>query len=178
MSCSKCAEDPSAHCFFPIGKLGDATVFYTSPARARIVGEETEESIQDIRRHLDTARGSKWILLLDCQQMKNKHQTSQEYTDKIISILTAEHSDVLEYVLVIHPNIWIKLFFKLLKPFYKDELLSKMKMIEGKGDILIQKMRVIGFSEECLSTIGKIFASPFPASASAISSPEKNIQRK
>jgi hypothetical protein len=162
MSCSKCAVDPGTHCFFPIGTLGSATVFYTSPARARIVGEETEESIQDIKCHLDTARGSNWILLLDCQKMKSQHQTSQEYTDKIVTILTAEHSDILERMIIIHPNIWIKLFFKLLKPFYRDDLINKMKMIDGKGEILIQKMRMIGFSEECLDNLGKILSSPFP----------------
>ena len=35
-------------------------------------------------------------------------------------------------------------------------------MIDGKGEILIQKMRMIGFSEECLDNLGKILSSPFP----------------
>ena len=166
MSCTKCAVEPGAHCFFPIGKLGDATVFYTSPARARYVGVEDDESIRDIKCHLDSARGGKWILLLDCQKMKTQHQTSQEYTDKIVSILATEHADFLDRMIVIHPNIWIKLFFKLLKPFYKDELINKMKMIDGKGDVLIQKMQLIGFSEECLMNLTQIVASPFPVACS------------
>ena len=167
MSCSKCAVEPGAHCFLPIGRLGDATVFYTSPARARVVGLETEESLQDIRHHLNAALPcGKWILLLDCFRMKTQHQTSQEYTDKILSFLTTDHKDALEHMLVIHPNIWIKLFFKVLKPFYTDELLNKMKMIDGKGDALLQKMRLIGCSEECLTNLGAILATPVPCLAS------------
>jgi len=167
MNCSKCSVDPGAHCFLPIGKLGEAIVFYTSPARARIVGEETEESLLDIKSHFDSAVGGSWILLLDCMKMKTQHQTSHEYTDKILGILTADHSERLEQVIVIHPNIWIKLFFKVLKPFYKDELLNKMKMIDGKDDVLLQKMLMIGFSEECLVNLGQILASPIPMVASS-----------
>jgi len=149
-------------------------VFYTSPARAKVVGLETEESLQDIRHHLDAGLScGKWILLLDCFRMKTQHQTSQEYTDKILSILTTGHKDVLENVMVIHPNIWIKLFFKVLKPFYADELLNKMKMIDGKGDVLLQKMRLIGFSEECLTNLGAILANPVPCVAAAAPSAKK-----
>jgi hypothetical protein len=173
MSCSKCSVEPGTHCFLPIGTLGDATVFYTSPARARSVGLETEESLQDIRKHLDTALGRKWVLVLDCYKMKTQHQTSQEYTDKILSILSNDHKDILEGMIVIHPNIWIRLFCKVLQPFYTDELLNKLKMIDGKGDVLLQKMQRIGFSEECISNLGKIFATPIPgvADATVASSP-------
>ena len=125
---------------------------------------ESDEALQNLKCHLDKAKGSKWNLVLDCEFMRVRHQTSQEYTNKIISILATEHAEFLENVWIIHPNVWIRLFVKILKPFYKDDVVSKMKLIDGKNDVLFQKLTDRGFDGATLVELEKMFAvAPVPS---------------
>ena len=164
MECRECAVRPGSHSFQKIGIRDDAVVYYTSPARTCSLMDESDEALANLKCHLDEAKGSKWDLILDCEFMRVRHQTSREYTEKIVAILTTEHAEWLQNVWIIHPNIWIRLFVKFMRPFYKDEVVSKMKLVDGKGEILDQKLIGRGLGGETLVELSKMFAiDPVPS---------------
>jgi len=160
MSCKRCKEAPAAHSFSYFGNLGDTMMYYTSPARA-LDYKETPETYSYYKSHIDSAKTSKWIWVIDCAGMQMKHYSSIELIKKMMKMILEEHSGVLEKIWILHPNAWIKGAVAILKPFLKKETIEKIKILEGDKLELLVNLEKTGLTGKPINWLLHTFSLPF-----------------
>jgi hypothetical protein len=160
MNCSRCAIIPNAHSFTHFGAVNGIELFYTSPARAHDY-KETEETFNYYKMHINAAKNSKWIWIVDCEGMKMKHYSSIDIIKKLIQMLLDEHKGALQSIWIIHPNTWIKTAVALMKPFLKKDTLEKIQVINGEKLELYVALEQRGFKGTPLNWLTTTFSTPF-----------------
>jgi len=128
--CTFCSKNPNAHSFVHLGSNDDVHYVYTSPARAQEY-RESEENIQNFKKHFDSMKGKRWVWIFDCANMQLKHLSSFEYTRKLATILTEGHPHTLLAIHIIHPNVWMKTTVKLLQKLFSNTFCKKLRILEG-----------------------------------------------
>ena len=160
MPCKRCLEMPAAHSFKYFGELKDARLYYTSPARA-FDYKETPDTYTYYKSHIDEAKDTKWIWVIDCGGMQIKHCSSIEIIKKIMKSLLEEHNGLLEQIWILHPNAWIKGAITILKPFLKKQTIDKIKVLEGEKLELLVSLEKTGISGKPLNWLLATFSVPF-----------------
>lgn len=157
MSCPRCQIVPDAHSFNYFGESNDIKYYYTSPARARDT-KETPETLSYYKMHINQAKTSKWVWIIDCAGMKMKHYSSIEIIKSMIKLLLDEHKGLLIKICIIHPNSWIKGALAILKPFLKKETLEKIQIIEGEKVELLIELEKVGIKGKSLNWLVSVFS--------------------
>lgn len=160
MPCKRCLEVPVAHSFKYFGELKDMKLYYTSPARA-LDYKETPDTLTYYKSHIDDAKYTKWIWVIDCAGMQMKHCSSIEIIKKIMKILLEEHNGLLEQIWILHPNTWIKGAVTIMKPFLKKETINKIKILEGEKLELLINLEKTGLTGKPLKWLLTVFSMPF-----------------
>jgi hypothetical protein len=156
--CEKCQENPKSHTFVPLGTSTDGVAYYyTNPGLSQIKSSAPDFMVY-YKKHLDQARIGQWIWIFDCGQMQLADYASFSFVRELNRIFLDEHSEVLKKILVIHPNIWVKMTIGLLHRFFKNPLLPKIRILESaslanlilslhaegiQGDILQKLLRIV-----------------------------------
>lgn len=154
-SCKLCTNDPTTHTFIPFGKVGDASLYYTNPSKSKEV-INTEERFVYFRSHLDDAKkGGKWIWVFDCAGMRSEHYMSFDIMKKLMKELSEDQLNSLIGIWVIHPNTWMRASVAFIRPFFKSELMNRIKMINGKQYVLIDKLQKAGLVGKPLDWLNK-----------------------
>jgi len=169
MPCARCAECPDAHSFVYFGKVNATSLYYTSPARAHDY-KENAQTYSYYKAHVDSAKGSPWIWVIDCAGMKMKHYSSLEITRKLMQVIMNEHAGILQHVWIIHPNSWMRATLNVLKPFLKAETQKKIRIFEGEKTELYVGLEQAGLKGPPLQWLTAVFAkepvpSPLPVVA-------------
>lgn len=159
MACPRCAAFPDAHNFVYFGKKDNINLFYSSPARGHDY-REVNETFSYYKAHLDTAKDSPWIWVIDCAGMKIKHYSSIGITKKVINVLTTEHKETLHKVWLVHPNTWARSFLATIKPFLKKEVIEKIHIFEGDKLELYVGLEKAGLKGNPLHWLLSVFAKP------------------
>lgn len=157
MTCPRCQIVPDAHSFNYFGELNDIKYYYTSPARARDT-KETVETLSYYKAHINQAKNSKWVWLIDCAGMKMKHYSSIELIKNLIKLLLDEHKGFLTKICIIHPNTWIKGALSIMKPFLKKETLEKIQIVEGEKVELLLELEKLGIKGKPLNWLVSVFS--------------------
>ena len=154
--CEKCQENPKSHTFIPLGSDG-ISYYYTNPGLSEIKSNAPDFMVY-YKKHLDQAKGSPWVWIFDCGRMQMADYASFSFVRELNRIFLEEHSDFLQKILVIHPNIWVKMTIGLLHKFFKNPLLAKIRVLESaslanlilslhaegvQGDILQNLLRIV-----------------------------------
>lgn len=160
MSCKRCQVAPAAHSFSYFGDLGDVKMYYTSPSRA-LDYKETPETYSYYKAHIDSAKTTKWVWVIDCAGMQMKHYSSIEIIKKIMTTLLEEHKGLLEKIWILHPNGWIRGAVTLMKPFLRKDVLERVKIFEGDKLELLLALEKTGLHGKCLNWLLQVFALPF-----------------
>jgi len=162
MSCAKCAIAPDSHSFSYFGTsrqvaaLGELKYYYTAPARARDY-KETAETFNYYKVHIDGAKNTEWVWVVDCAGMKLHHYASLNLIRKLVKYTKAEHADQLKKVLVIHPNTWMKGTLQTLKTLFPNGL-SKLTILEGEKTELMVGLEKVGIGGQQLQWLIRAFA--------------------
>ena len=159
MTCPRCQIVPDAHSFNFFGSINEVKYYYTSPARARDT-KETPETLNYYKIHINQAKTSKWVWVIDCAGMKMKHYSSIEIIKSMIKLLLDEHKGILIKICIIHPNSWIKGAITIMRPFLKKETLDKINVIEGEKMELLTGLEKLGIKGQPLNWLITVFSIP------------------
>jgi len=168
MSCPACAANPDAHCFVRFGQIGDVSLYYTAPSRARDY-KESPVQLANMKLHLDSTKPHKWMLFVDCRGMLLKHVTSIQFSSSVSNIIVKEHNDSLQAIWILQPNHWVKGTLKLLRAIFGAESMKKIHLMEGDKLELYVSLEQKGLSGKPLQWLSTVFVTtPEPGHLPAI----------
>lgn len=137
MACPQCQVNPKSHSFIKFAKRGDITFFYTKPALA-CEPVNTPEKFGYFKQHMDEARGGTWIWVFDCADMKTKEVSSIAFMQRLVGTLSNEHADILQAILIINTNTWMRLAVNLLMPFMNKKITNKVMFFKGSSEMVYE----------------------------------------
>jgi hypothetical protein len=97
-------------------------IFYTAPALSEELDGPTKAL--NLKFHLDDARMTKWMWVIDCSKMQTKHSSSLEFIRAIADILHREHSGILQNIIVLNANVWVRWVASMAKTFVNSDVLK------------------------------------------------------
>ena len=123
--CVICDEEPGSHSFEFRGKTDNSiNLYYTCPAKATKYWD-TKGILAHYEEVLEQNNHEPWIWMFDGQNFGFKHSLEIATAIGLISILK-KHNDSLQNIHIIHPTIYIKAMYTVIKPFLSSELIQKI----------------------------------------------------
>jgi hypothetical protein len=123
--CPACKINPRSHSFEHIATAPNGLrIFYTAPALSE--EPETPAKVRNLKIHMDGARLTKWVWVLDCSKMESRHSSSLDFIREISDILSREHSDTLQTIVVLNATLWVRWLAAAARAFVQSDLLEKV----------------------------------------------------
>ena len=143
MACPQCASNPRSHSFFQIGETADGVrLWYTAAGRAEEL-VDTPAKFSYFKTHLDQARSSPWIWIFDCAGMTTRHHSSVAFMRSLVGALSAEHTTLLQGILILHPSIWMRAAITLLSPFLSNVITRNIRYFDKPDSTFLHHIRTV-----------------------------------
>jgi len=140
MPCLKCVATPGYHSFTKFGKIGDANLFYTAPAKT-LDFDEDGTKLANIKIHIkEDTEDAPWIWVVDCANMTASHYTEISFNLGLLGTLSADKN--LKEIWIIRPNIWITATVAFLRPFSSSPVLHGIQYYDGNKIELYSSMKM------------------------------------
>ena len=121
--CPACKVNPKSHSFDHIANAPNGMrIFYTAPALSEELDGPTKA--RNMKFHLDDARTTKWVWVIDCSKMESKHSSSLEFIRYIADVLHREHVGILQHLIVLNSNMWVRWVASVAGTFVDSEVLK------------------------------------------------------
>jgi len=142
--------------FLKFATIHNIDYYYISAARA-IDYKETEKTYSYFKSHIESASHNKWISIIDCAGMKQRHYSSIGLIHKVVKLLTTEHKDKLEKIWILHPNSWVRATLAIVKPFLSKETQAKIRIFDSNKLILYTDLEKAGLTGKGLLWLISVF---------------------
>jgi hypothetical protein len=141
MACPQCISNPRSHSFIQIGETADGVrLWYTAAGQAEEL-VDTPAKFSYFKTHLDQARDSPWIWIFDCAKMTAHQQSSVAFMRSLVGALSAEHATLLQGILILHPNIWMRAAITLLSPFLHKKIIRNIRYFSQPDSHFLHEIR-------------------------------------
>ena len=131
MPCEKCTQDPDFHSFRKFGRLGNETLFYTSPIETKDYDEDGTKLANVLIDITEHTKDIPWGWVFDARGMGFHHYTDFHFNLGILQHLTADQN--IGTIWVLYPNIWIRGAISCLQQISRSHILHKIQFLEGSN---------------------------------------------
>ena len=126
--CVICDEEPGSHSFYLVGLDGDIRSYYTCPAKATKYWD-TKGILRHYEELLEANGEHPWIWIFDSEGFDMKHSMQIATARGLINLLKKKYGKHLLEIRIVHPSIYIKSMYTIIRPFLTPDLLQLITWI-------------------------------------------------
>jgi len=124
--CRLCKYNPKYHSFNVISETDNITYYHTYPSNGKDY-TDIDNIISHIRIELSQLkRTQEWIWIIDCSGLRFKHLYSYKVGIEILDFISKYYTDNLCKIIILKPNTYFKLIYRIIKSFVSNKILSKI----------------------------------------------------
>lgn len=126
--CNQCYINPKAHSLELKEFKNQIFYYYSCPSRAELYNDK-EGILNHYNNELSKTIGFRWVWIFDAIDYGLKHASQVSLGIELAKLINEKFSENLIRIYIIHPNLYIKMIYKLIMPFLSNETNKKIKIV-------------------------------------------------
>ena len=123
--------DPTCFSFKKISEKNGISIYYTNPSKGKQSLDE-DEIVEFYTKAIEAIGKKKWIWIFDSENLDMRYGLTLKRALDFANVIIDKYFDHLVEVKIINPILPVKAMIKLGKPFLKEDVRKKIKVLKDR----------------------------------------------